>query len=107
MRVSLLPVSHTAWRRGRLHHVKVGTGVRRLRNKTYFLKEKREAGLVDDGVAEDDGVAHVVHLGGYGQRFADGKAVVPAAQRGRHTTRIGGHSLLALPLLQALLVRRL
>ncbi len=92
-----------------MHHVEVGTTVRRLRHKTYLLKEKRKARLVDDGVAEDDGVADVVHLGGDGQRLADGEAVVPgAAQRGRNAQRAGtgGHSLLALSLLQALLVRR-
>jgi len=64
----------------RLHVVQISACVRRLRHKRHFFKEKRTAALVDDGVAQNDGVADDVHFGGYGQRLADSKAEVPAVQ---------------------------
>ena len=62
----------------RSHVVEVGACVRRLRHKRHFFKEKWAAALVDYGVAQNDGVADVVHLGGYRQRLADSEAEVSA-----------------------------
>ena len=65
----------------RLHVVQISARVRRLRHKRHFFKEKRTAALVDDGVAQNDGVADDVHFGGYGQRLADSEAEVSAVRR--------------------------
>ena len=65
---------------GRGHHVEVAARVGRVRHKRHSLEEEGAAGLVHDCVAEDDGVAHVVHLRADGQRLAHREAQVPAAR---------------------------
>ncbi len=64
---------------GSLHQVEISACVRRLRHKRHSFEEKRTARFVNDGVAENNGVANVVHLGANRQRLAHREAQVPAA----------------------------